>query len=160
MKVCFGVLGKPSLEEKERLAKEVESIVKGRKKDLGDEGLTKKGKELEDAVEHNEVEAPEEMLSSIPIPSVDKIQFHNLTVSSNYRTVDEPSKVDLKAFPFITELDDIQETQFINWSILFDTSGIDDRLKPYLMLWTELIGETAVKVSYQIFSFSSSEMAE
>ena len=55
--------------------------------------------------------------------------------------------MDLKLFPFITELDDIQETQFIAWTMLFDTSGIGDELKPYLMLWTELIGETAVKVT-------------
>ena len=117
-----------------------------RKAELGEDGLKLKGQLLQKAVDANEVEAPDELAEMLPVPDPAKIDFHNLRASSNYRRGDDDTKVPLKLFPFIAHLDDIQQTQFISWTFLVDTSAMLDDLKPYLMLWTELFGETAVKV--------------
>lgn len=50
------VTATPSIEEQQRIAKEELERIEEQRNDLGEEGLAKKGRELREAMESNEVQ--------------------------------------------------------------------------------------------------------
>ncbi|KAG9018965.1 hypothetical protein FRB90_007729 [Tulasnella sp. 427] len=69
------VLGKPSASLPEKLESEEKSRIAAQKEALGEEGLTKKVKELEEAKQEHERPIPSEMLTSFPVPPVSSISW-------------------------------------------------------------------------------------
>lgn len=96
---------KPSKEEKLKMAQEEEERIAKQISTLGAEGLEKKKKELEEAIEFNDREPLEEMLVSVSIPELSSINYHNIV---RLRT-DSTSKriLDLSDTPVFTFFDDV-----------------------------------------------------
>ena len=93
-------------------------------------------------MEKNEEEAPEEMLSSVPIPDGSSIKFHPVT---SYKTNDshQLEHFDLKKMPVTFQFDQIS-SNFVYLTLLIDTSVIPLKLKPYLPLFLEMVLESPV----------------
>lgn len=111
--------------EKERIAKQKEHI--------GDD-LSKYADRLKQAIQENEKQAPEDLLNSFNVPSVDNIVFHSIE-----RVVLEESLT-----PFRFQYDSVK-TNFITIHALMDTSHViskSDRL--YLPLISEMILESSI----------------
>lgn len=70
---------------------------------LGEEGLAKKGKQVAEAMAANEVPPPDEMLTSIPVPSTDGIKFHPVEIFKATGDGKNPAGLDLKKLPVYAE---------------------------------------------------------
>lgn len=93
-------------EEKARIEKQIET--------LGEKGLKEKAKILEKAIEFNEREPPESMLTSVSVPSTKSINFHQIT---RFKTDSEDRKqIDLSDTPVFTYFDHVK-TGFVYVSI-------------------------------------------
>lgn len=91
--------------------REAERIAKQREK-LGDDGLAAKQKELTLAMEVNSIPPPDEMLTLVPIPSIDNINFHSVNVY-RYGDANQLSHgLDLNALPVFGEIYDLH-TNFV-----------------------------------------------
>ncbi|XP_076234685.1 uncharacterized protein C05D11.1 [Calliopsis andreniformis] len=145
------VKGIPSLEkrrelsekEKERIAKQIE--------ELGEEGLRKKEKELSDAIAKNEVPVPDGMLTSVPIPSTDFINFHHIKCYST-ETTEQHSRLNVSKLPFYTYLHHVN-TNFIYMFVTMDTSCVKTEYRPYILLLLEVIMECPVKRNGQLIPY-------
>lgn len=107
----------PSIEEQKRSAKEEQDRVEQQRTALGEEGLANKGKQLHDAMGANEIPPPDEMLTSIPVPSIDGIKFHPVQI---YRSSEgkNPPGFNLQNLPVYAEAYHLH-TNFCYVSILF-----------------------------------------
>ena len=93
-------------------------------------------------MDKNEEEAPDDMLSSVPIPDASSISFHPVTT---FKT-DGPSKLeqfDLKTLPIFSQFDEIT-SNFVYLNLVIDTSVIPQHLKPYIPLLLEMVLESPV----------------
>lgn len=105
--------GIPSVEEKEKLARVEKERVAAQIAELGDLGLKQKEKELEDAIVYNERPPPESMITSVPVPSLDSIKFHEIV---RHRTdSDERRCIDLSKTNVFTYFDHVK-TEFVHVS--------------------------------------------
>lgn len=96
----------PSVEEQQRLASEEKQRIEEQIKRLGEEGLKQKENELELAVAYNERPPPDSMLTSVPIPSLNSISFHDIV---RYRTdLENRQRIDLSKTPVFTYFDDVK----------------------------------------------------
>ena len=104
--------------------------------------MKKKGEILDNAMEKNEEEAPEEMLSSVPIPDGSSIKFHPVT---SYKTEDshQLDHFDLKKMPVNFQFDQIS-SNFVYLTAVIDTSVVPLNLKPYIPLFLEMVLESPV----------------
>ena len=136
------VMGVPSIELQKQMRKEEEDRIEKQKKELGVDGLKNKQRELYEAMEANEEEAPESVLSSVPIPSASSIKFHPVTT---YRTNDaaQPESLNLDQLPVFCQFDQIN-SNFVYLTNIIDTSNIPNNLKLYLPLFLELALESPV----------------
>eukprot|EP00092_Neocalanus_flemingeri_P035801 GFUD01038981.1.p1 GENE.GFUD01038981.1~~GFUD01038981.1.p1 ORF type:complete len:1002 (+),score=290.69 GFUD01038981.1:52-3057(+) len=136
------VMGVPSIKLQEEMRVNEEDRIKKQKEDLGEEGLSKKKVGLEEAMEKNELEAPDEILRSVPIPSASSIQFHPV---NSFTTTSEKQveNFDLKKMPVFFQFDQIG-SNFVYLFTVLDTTEIPQKLKPYLPLFVEMILESPV----------------
>ncbi|XP_043257873.1 uncharacterized protein C05D11.1-like [Colletes gigas] len=145
------VKGIPSLKKRQELSeKELKRVAKQRE-DLGEEGLQQKGKELEEALAKNSVPVPDEMLSSVPIPTTDLISFHHIK-SYTTETVEQHSRLVLPKLPFYTYLDHVN-TNFVYMFVSMNTSNIERKYRPYIPLLLEVIMECPVKRNGQLIPY-------
>lgn len=107
--------GNPSIEERERIAKDEEERVAKQKEALGPEGLMEKQKQLDAAIANNEIPPPEEMLTKLPRPDVQKIKFHPITSYSTNSS--QSDKLDFENCPVYMYFDDLN-TNFVYVSII------------------------------------------
>ena len=136
------VKGVPSIELQQNMRKEEEDRIEAQKKSLGEDGLKKKQDGLDAAMENNEVEAPEEILSSVPIPSASSIKFHPVT---SYKTdgAEQLSDFNLTKMPVWFQFDQIN-SNFIYLTTVIDTSSIPQKLKVYIPLFLEMVLESPI----------------
>lgn len=106
----------PSKEEQQNSAKEEKDRIDAQIAALTEEGLQKKGEILQNAIEYNEREPPIGMLTSVPIPSLKSIKFHNITQYSSDSK--ETQRIDLSNTSIFTYFDHLQ-SNFVYVSILF-----------------------------------------
>lgn len=139
----------PSIDEKEKLAKEESERLENRKLELGEQGLAEKGQELEAAIAENDRTPPLEMLTSISVPSAKSITFHNLDI---IRKGEKSSKIDLNDFPFYTEIYDLK-SNFVNVTLGFDTSQLSVELRSFLLLFLDLILESPVQTKDELLPY-------
>lgn len=104
----------PSIKEKERMVTEEKQRIEAQIKALGEDGLKEKEKELEQAIEFNERDPPDTMLTSVPIPSCKSIYYHSIV---RHRTDLEDRKyVDLSKTPLYTCFDHVK-SEFVYVSV-------------------------------------------
>ncbi|XP_078049942.1 uncharacterized protein C05D11.1 [Augochlora pura] len=159
LKKCFldtpmvFVKGIPSLEKQRELTEKEKERVAKQIKELGEEGLRLKQKELEDAIANNNVPVPDELLDSVPIPSTDLISFHQIkSYTTETSEVDQDSRFILSRLPFYTYLDHVN-TNFIYLFAIMDTSSIERKYRPYIPLLLEVIMESPVKRNEQLIPY-------
>ena len=136
------VMGVPSIELQENMRKQEEERIEKQKDELGEEGLKNKQIDLDQAMMKNEEPAPDDVLSSVPIPSASSIKFHPVT---SFRTQDEkqPDKFNLNTMPVFFQFDQIN-SNFVYLSTIIDTSSVPLKLKPYIPLLLEMSLESPV----------------
>ncbi|XP_034934378.1 uncharacterized protein C05D11.1-like [Chelonus insularis] len=120
--------------EKKRIAERI--------KELGKEGLAKKEQEYQEAVKHNEAPIPDEILTRVPVPGTDSINFHHVK-SYSTGTEDQHPRFDTNKIPIYTCLDHVN-TNFTYMFIIMDTAGLERKARPYLPLILEAIGECPI----------------
>jgi Zn-dependent M16 (insulinase) family peptidase len=132
------IIGEPSSELSLSMQADEKARIQAQRTLLGEEGLKKKEEELEKATEENDVEPPDDLLSSVSVPSTDKINFHPLVSYTNRHGDVGPDQFPLNKMPFQFQIDDIH-TSFVQVTALLDTAVVSDQLRPYLTLLTELL---------------------
>ncbi len=60
------------------MAEEESARIKKQVEELGESGLADQKHKLDEAMEHNEIPVPKELLKSIPVPGSDSIAFHSV----------------------------------------------------------------------------------
>jgi len=152
------IRGVPSMAEAERLEQAETERLDARRKVLGEDGL----KELDDKViqakETNEIPPPSEMLSSVPVPGVEKINFHSLRAYDNHVNLvaptlptinvndpeEVPASLDLSQLSINFQLDDIQ-SNFVEMAAILDTSSLKENERSYLPLLLHLFFESPIQ---------------
>lgn len=141
----------PSIAEKEKLSREEVDRLEARRLELGEEGLAKKGRELEEAMTENDQPPPLEMLTSLAIPSTDSIKFHNFEI---IKKTDKSQKIDLSQIPFFIESYNIK-TNFVYVTAAFNTSSVPLELRRYLLLFLDLILESPVQTKEGLLPYET-----
>lgn len=104
----------PSKEEQVNMAKDEKERIQVQIDTLGLDGLKEKEEVLEKALEFNDREPPSDMLTSVPIPSLSSIKFHNIVRYSTDSDKEQP--LDLSETPIFTYFDHLK-TSFVYVSI-------------------------------------------
>ena len=138
------------------------------------QGLKLKQKLLDESKERNEVMPPKEMISSIPVPSTEGIEFFHISrhgndpsLQNSPRSSSEHSSVDnqsinkslgghfsqsdldsaLAKIPFRILVDDLK-TNFVTFRVLLNSSDVvPPELRLYLPLFCNLLTESAINRS-------------
>ena len=130
--------------------------VEDQRKGLGPEGLKNKADLLVAALEHNDRQAPLELITSFPIPDINSISYH---LVQRYCNRGENSVVtDCDRFPTLNQipvrfqLDDVK-TQFVYLFALMDTSLVSDEHRLFLPLLMSCLLESAVQRGDQLIPY-------
>ncbi|XP_054014823.1 uncharacterized protein C05D11.1-like isoform X1 [Hylaeus anthracinus] len=145
------IKGIPSLKKRQELAKKELDRIAKQIKDLGKDGLQQKEKELKEAIAKNNVPVPDEVLSSVPIPTTDHISFHHIK-SYTTETAEQHARFSLPELPFYTYLDHVN-TNFVYMFTIMNTSTIERKYRPYIPLLLEVIMECPVKRSGRLIPY-------
>lgn len=141
----------PSIAEKEKIAYEEAERLEKRRSELGEEGLFKKGLELDEAMTENDQPPPLEMLTSLPVPSTKSISFHQFEI---IRKADKNPKLNLREIPFFVEAYNLK-TNFVYITAAFDTSVLPLELRSYLLLFLDLILESPVQTKEELLPYEA-----
>lgn len=109
----ISIKGVPSIEEQHKMAEEEKQRIDQQIATLTEEGLKNKGQMLEEAIAFNEKPPPTSMLTSVPIPSAESINFHEIKRFSS-DTVND--KLILANTPIFTYFDHVN-TNFVYVSL-------------------------------------------
>ncbi|KAF9965299.1 hypothetical protein BGZ70_005101 [Mortierella alpina] len=127
-----------------RLGKVIKSTVSAKQKELiesfGEQGLAQQGIVVADAVEANKVNMTQDIIASMPpIPDASKVP--TIPISAHY--VSAGNTVGKKARPF--EMIQVVETNtfFTHVKLCLPLTHLDEDLRPYLVLFQELIFQSS-----------------
>lgn len=165
--VC--IIGKASPALKEKLAKEEKARIEKQAKELGEEGLKQKQKLLDESKEKNEILPPKEMISNIPVPSTEGIEFFSISRHGNdpslngkvgHQNGSEVSNVNgasidssLSKIPFRILVDDLK-TNFVTFRVLMNSSDVvPPELRLYLPLFCNLLTESSINRDGQLIPY-------
>lgn len=109
----ISICGVPSIEEQHRMAEEEKQRIDAQIALLGEAGLKGKGKSLEEAITFNEKPPPTSMLTSVPIPSTDSINFHEIV---RFSSGEDHERLHLTETPVFTYFDHVN-TNFVYVSV-------------------------------------------
>lgn len=134
------------------MMKEEAARIENQRKTLGEDGLLKKGDELNEAVTFNEIPPPLEMLTKVPIPDVTNINSLPSTVQDRDGDVyGDPSKLiglNLSEFPVPINITTCGvDSNFGYIMAYFNTSDIAPELRSYFLLFFDLITESPIRQS-------------
>lgn len=107
----------PSKEEQQNAAKEEKDRIDAQIASLTEEGLKQKAEILDKAIDYNERDPPLDMLTSVPIPSMKSIKFHNITQYSSES--EDKNRINLSNTPVFTYFDHLS-SNFVYVSINFN----------------------------------------
>lgn len=147
--------GMPSKKEMELYTTQELERLETQRETLGSEGLAVKGEELADALEHNDRQAPVDLIMSVPIPDINSISYHSI---KRYCNRSEESAGcdrfpgDLERIPVRFQLDDVK-TQFVYLYALMDTSLVSDEQRLFLPLLMNCLPESAVMRNGQLIPY-------
>lgn len=141
------VIGDPSEEKMEKDGEIEKQRVKRQAEDLGEAGIAKKKKILEDSIAENSVEPPAELVTKLDIPSAENIKFHSIQSYSNYATnsqqFDEARLFPLDGFPSAFNVCHVQSL-FTEIYILIDSASLTKEQRMLLPLYTEMLYESPI----------------
>lgn len=134
------------------MMKEETARIEQQRKLLGEDGLKKKEQELSEAIAHNEIPPPLEMLTKVPIPNVTNINSLSSTVQSRDGDVyGDPSKLNgLNLSDFTVPVNVTAcgiDSNFGYIMAYFNTASIQSSLRSYFLLFFELIIESPIRKS-------------
>uniref|UniRef100_A0A182P602 Peptidase M16C associated domain-containing protein n=1 Tax=Anopheles epiroticus TaxID=199890 RepID=A0A182P602_9DIPT len=133
----------PSIKENERTASAEQERLEKQRETLGESGLKKMETILADAMASNEVPPPDEMITSIPVPSTEGIKFYPVEVYTS-NSERNPPGLKLDDLPVYTEAYDLH-TNFCYLKITMNTEQLSVDLRPYLVLLLELLTESPIR---------------
>ncbi|XP_013133610.1 PREDICTED: uncharacterized protein C05D11.1-like [Papilio polytes] len=141
------IVGSPSIELQKKMSDEELKRIEEQQKKLGEGGLAKKAEQLAAAMEYNERPPPEGLLTSIPVPSCDKLKCHNI---STWSSEGAPCPhFELREVPLYTRLHSLN-TNFVYINLILDTSKVETRSRRWLPLVLDGLGECAVRRAGQL----------
>ncbi|CAH1183590.1 unnamed protein product [Phaedon cochleariae] len=142
----------PSKEEQQKMAKEEKERVETQVKNLTEVGLKEKEEILQKAIEFNDREPPADMLTSVPIPSIDSIRFHNIERFTSESK--DKGKIDVSRTPVFTYFDHLK-TNFAYLFAVLDTTSVPSELRIYLPLLLESILELPLERNGKIIPYEA-----
>lgn len=154
------VLAYPSEAEYERYTTEEAERIAERVQTLGPDGLTEKQQILERAIIENSRMPPDELLATIPVPSIEKVDFLSMT---NYNTDSELQHplFNTKNCPVYMHLDDV-DSHFVYLHVVLNTESLPTAYRPYLPLFLEYVLDSAILRDGRVIPYEqiSMEMEE
>uniref|UniRef100_A0A182TCH4 Peptidase M16 C-terminal domain-containing protein n=1 Tax=Anopheles maculatus TaxID=74869 RepID=A0A182TCH4_9DIPT len=97
----------PSIKENVRTANVEQERLEKQRETLGESGLKEKEQLLSDAMASNEIPPPDEMITSIPVPSTEGIKFYPVEVYSSSREESNPPGLLMNDLPVYAEAYDL-----------------------------------------------------
>ncbi|XP_053606710.1 uncharacterized protein C05D11.1-like [Plodia interpunctella] len=141
------ILGAPNIELQESMAFIENKRLTEQKKELGEAGLAEKARQLQAAIEHNERPPPAGTLAAVPVPTCARVRAHRVSCWSSGA---EPCPLlDLTQLPLYTRLQSLK-TNFVYINFLLDTSGLDSQTRQWVPLYTNSLGQLAVRRGAQL----------
>ncbi|XP_055703714.1 uncharacterized protein C05D11.1-like isoform X2 [Phlebotomus papatasi] len=134
----------PSIEEQHRMSKEEIERIERQRADLGVEGMQTKGDELCEAMAQNEITPPTEMLTKVPIPGTDAIKYHPVKVYRSGEGDGNQTGFNVDTLPVYAEAYDMH-TNFVYLIVTLNTETLESNLRPYLLLFLDLLMESPVR---------------
>ncbi|KAJ3008587.1 hypothetical protein HKX48_008446, partial [Thoreauomyces humboldtii] len=137
------VLMTPDRKLADTLSKRETEEHEARVKKIGPEGLLELGRKLEEAVLANKVNLTEDVIATMPpVPDVTKAA----SLRSSMEVVTMEPSADGSARPFETVQVVKTETMFAQLRIGIHTGNIPENLRPYLVLFQELLFQTPLAI--------------
>lgn len=138
-------MGKPSSELMAKMAAEEEVRVADQQNCLGEDGLKLKAESLQEATKKNEEPPPDNMITSIAVPSLSSIHFLSVKRCSNLpgQTTQQDVDFPVDKMPVCFLLDDAT-SNFVQLTALLDTSHLETNMRLYLPLLAEVLLESPI----------------
>nr|XP_026487526.1 uncharacterized protein C05D11.1-like [Vanessa tameamea] len=135
------IIGSPSIALQAKMADEEKKRIEEQRAQLGESGLAEKAKQLEDAMEFNELPPPAGTLAAVPVPPCDDLRCHNIRTWSSGS---EPCPhFDLTQVPLYTRVHSLN-TNFVYINIILDTMRVDQKTRKWLPLLLNALAECPV----------------
>lgn len=134
------LLGKPSIKLAEKIKTEEAARIKEQQENLGEEGLKKLEKKLEEAKAENDKPIPDEILSNLKVPGTDSIHFFKTVTARSglarklgveQNPIQQVIDRDENGLPLFIHFEHIR-TSFVNFGLAIGTAGVPTELKPLL----------------------------
>lgn len=147
------VNARPSIEKQKEVAEAEQARFSERRSKLASKGLklTEEEKALEEAVAKNEAPIPDEVLTCVPVPGTDSINFHHVKSFGVDGTEQHP-RFDMRKLPVHGCLDHVN-TNFVYMFVVMDTSVLDRQARRYMPLILEAIGECPIERNGKIIPY-------
>ncbi|KAI1290107.1 hypothetical protein HDE_08397 [Halotydeus destructor] len=142
------IIGKPCPILMEKMSDEEKQRIEAQREALGEKGLQEKAKTLELAIAQNEILPPPELIANVPIPSAEKLHFHEvrrLTNASNVSQAYIAGFGKYKTVPFRIQVDDLKSNFITVYALLNTSATIPPELRIYLQLWINLVLESSIQ---------------
>ena len=149
----ISLLAAPSAKLAENNKLEEEARVKKQIEDLGEEGLARMEKRLQDAKAENEKEIPNGLLESFPVPGTDSIHFINTTTARSgsaleagrpQNHIQDIVDKDSSDLPLYIHFEHIP-SNFVQINLLINTSSIPTQLRPFLPIYIDLFFDSPIE---------------
>uniref|UniRef100_T1IR04 Presequence protease, mitochondrial n=1 Tax=Strigamia maritima TaxID=126957 RepID=T1IR04_STRMM len=134
---------KPSIEHMQMMSQKEEERIAKQREILGETGLKAKLEKLQGATKQNEIPPPRDMINSIPVPDVNKINHILVRQSSNHMGKGNNNILPLDKIPVCFLLDDCK-SNFIHLSAILNTSSLPYNLRLYLPIFCGIIFESPI----------------
>jgi Zn-dependent M16 (insulinase) family peptidase len=134
------ILGKPSIALSEKQKADEVSRVKEQKERLGEDGLKKLAKKLEETKAENDKPIPQEIMEKLKVPSTESIHFYE-TVTARAGLAKKLGTLDNKFQKIIDKAEDGSPlfihyehipTSFVHFGLALGTATVPTELKPLL----------------------------
>lgn len=151
------IIGKPCEKLMRSNGAEDQLRIDERKKNLGKKGLKELRVKVENAINQNDdFEVPDYVYNRLRVPSLEKVEYKKLKQFFSYNNNNIESNMnpikngfsDFKNLKHLQlQVDHLEGTNFVQCSMIIDTSHIEINLKPYLQLFIALLFELPIENS-------------
>jgi len=149
------VIGDPSEEKMETMGTDEKQRVKRQADELGEQGLAKKKKILDEAIAENSIEPPQELITRLKVPSTNSVTFHDIQSFSNYseEQVGDVNKMfPIDGFPSAFSVYNVKSL-FVQIYVVIDSAALPKELRMLLPLYTEVLFESPIVRNGNVVSY-------